>query len=439
MPLSDTEEFTTLRRKRVSIQAAITNFTTIVETYTQTPTNDRKPFQLQAALQRLKERFNAFPDIQDRLEELDENEVSKRFKVEDAYDKVVGNALELLDLHQPQNLAQSPSPFHTASAAPAVINQFLQRPRLPEIKISEFDGSIESFPPFWDSFKTVIHENADLQNIQKFQYLRGLLKGSAAAAIGSLATTEENYATAIEILKKKFDCKKKILRRHWTIMRDYPPLQRDSPAALGQLADVMNQNIQALETLGQDVNSWDLPLIDLITLKLAPETIWQWELKTQGTELPTYKQLLEFIEARATCHDARTSTSRSHPPTSSETSSSDKKREKKLRRQAFVAASADSSASSSPSTSAASAPTGSSCFLHCRTIHRHIGKCPVFKGLTPEQRYSKAKSAGLCINCLKPGHERSVCVSPADCSICKDRHHTLLHFNTGEKSTSSQS
>ncbi|XP_015111017.1 uncharacterized protein LOC107037142 [Diachasma alloeum] len=425
------EELTNLRRRRGFIQAAITNFTSIVETYTTTPENNSKPYRLQAALQRLKDRFMTFPEIQDRLEELDEEETPKRFKLEDSYDKAVGDALELLEPHQPPSIASSQLQS-SPPAPPAIINNFPHQPRLPELKIPEFDGSIENFYSFWDSFRTQIHDCSLLKTTQKFGYLRGLLKGSAGAAIGSLGTTEANYATAIDILKKKFDCKKKILRRHWSIMRDYPSLQR---GALGQLADVMNQNIQALETLGQDVTSWDLPLIDLITQKLAPETVWQWELRTQGNELPTYKQLLDFIEARATCHDTRTTALRSYPPTSSETSSSDKKKEKKLRRQAFVTASVGPSAS----TPATSASAGSSYVLHCGTVHRHISKCPLFKGLTPEQRYSKTKGAGLCINCLKPGHERSVCISSVDCSICKDRHHTLLHFNTGEKSTPTQS
>ncbi|XP_063991157.1 uncharacterized protein LOC135169789 [Diachasmimorpha longicaudata] len=367
--------------------AAITNVAAIVETFSTTSTEDRKPYQLRAALNRLKDRFNAFADIQDRLEELDEGEITRRFTLEEFYDTVMGKALDLLDQHEPRRSGiSSRSHSPTPNAAPTIITNLPRRPRLPEIKIAEFDGSIENFPPFWDTFKTVIHDNPDLQTIQRFQYLRGLLKGSAAAAIRSLATTEENYTAAVEILKRKFDCKKKILRRHWCIMREYPPLQRDDPAALGQLADIMNQNIQ----------------------KLAPETVWQWELRTQGTELPTYKQLLEFIEARATCHEVRTAPTRSYPATSSEISTSDKRKDRRVRRQASVTSSAGPTTSSAGSTtSTASATVGSSCSLHCGTVHRHISKCPIFKGLTPEQRYSKAKTAGLCINCLKPGHERS--------------------------------
>ncbi|XP_015125748.1 uncharacterized protein LOC107047490, partial [Diachasma alloeum] len=239
-----------------------------------TPKEDRKPYQFRAALQRLQDRFKALPEIQERLEELDEDEVQKRFELEDSFDAAVGDALELLDQHELQRSRESSISHSPAPATPpTVVNNLPRRPRLPEIKVPDFDGAIEEFPTFWDAYTSVIHDNTDLEVVQKFQYLRGLLKGRAAAVISSLATTEENYTTAIDILKKKYDCKKKILRRHWAILRDYPPLQRDSPTELGKLADVMNQHIQALETLGQKVTSWDLPLTDLITQKLAQETI----------------------------------------------------------------------------------------------------------------------------------------------------------------------
>ena len=39
---------------------------------------------------------------------------------------------------------------------------------------------------FWDSFRSAVHENPELHNIQKFNYLKGLLKGSAAATITGL-------------------------------------------------------------------------------------------------------------------------------------------------------------------------------------------------------------------------------------------------------------
>ncbi|XP_063993672.1 uncharacterized protein LOC135171214 [Diachasmimorpha longicaudata] len=421
-------ECSTLRRRRGSIQAAITNFTSIVEMYRITPKEDRKPYQLRAALQRLQDRFKTLPEIQERLEELDENEVQRQFELEDSFDTVVGDALELLDQHELQRSRESSISQSPAPAPPTVVHNLPCRPRLPEIRVPDFDGAIEEFPTFWDAYSSVIHDNTDLEAVQKFQYLRGLLKGGAAAVISSLTTTEENYAIAIGILKKKYDCKKKILRRHWAILRDYPPLQRDSPSELGKLVDVMNQHIQALETLGQKVAYWDLPLTDLITQKLAQETIWQWELNTQGVDLPTYKQLLEFLEARATCHDARTASFKGYPSTSSERSISDKRNQKKPRRQAFA---------TSPIAPAASTPslTTSFCILQCETSHRHLSKCPVFSGLTPDQRFVKVKSTNHCINCLKPGHTSSVCTSTTDCRICKGRHHTLLHRSTQGSST----
>ena len=53
--------------------------------------------------------------------------------------------------------------------------------------------------------------------------------------------------------------------------------------------------------------------------------------------------------------------------------------------------------------------------------------CPKFLDLTPERRFSVVKRYSLCINCLTGGHRLNECKSTFACSVCKMKHHTLLH------------
>jgi len=50
-----------------------------------------------------------------------------------------------------------------------------------------------------------------------------------------------------------------------------------------------------------------------------------------------------------------------------------------------------------------------------------------FKILSLANRLQEAKRLGLCINCLKVGHQVRQCIS-SSCRACGSKHHTLLHL-----------
>ena len=55
-----------------------------------------------------------------------------------------------------------------------------------------FDGDIMKWTQFWDLFERNIDENTTLSDVNKFQYMKGLLSGQAANVIAHLSITEEN-------------------------------------------------------------------------------------------------------------------------------------------------------------------------------------------------------------------------------------------------------
>ena len=76
--------------------------------------------------------------------------------------------------------------------------------KLPRIIMKEFSGNPLDFQSFWDTFAATIDSNTQLSSINKFGYLKGLLRGQAEAAIAGLAMTEDNYKIAVDILKSRF-------------------------------------------------------------------------------------------------------------------------------------------------------------------------------------------------------------------------------------------
>ncbi|CAH8529704.1 unnamed protein product [Schistosoma bovis] len=58
-----------------------------------------------------------------------------------------------------------------------------------------------------------------------------------------------------------------------------------------------------------------------------------------------------------------------------------------------------------------------------------IDKCPQFLALTVQDRWSHAKSKGICFVCLRQGHRVTECKLTKRCNVngCEKKHHSLLH------------
>ncbi|GFU42236.1 integrase catalytic domain-containing protein [Trichonephila clavipes] len=83
--------------------------------------------------------------------------------------------------------------------------------KLPKINIERFSGDYKNWPSFKDLYVSLVHDNMCLSNIQKFQYLRGLLLSEPANIIKHIPITETAYNEAWEKLLARYDKKKQII------------------------------------------------------------------------------------------------------------------------------------------------------------------------------------------------------------------------------------
>ncbi|XP_046865017.1 uncharacterized protein LOC124459588 [Xenia sp. Carnegie-2017] len=67
------------------------------------------------------------------------------------------------------------------------------RVKLSKLELQKFDGKIEHWQEFWDSFCSSVDQNAELSDVDKFSYLRGLLKDKAKDSISGYALTAAIY------------------------------------------------------------------------------------------------------------------------------------------------------------------------------------------------------------------------------------------------------
>ncbi|MCP3661487.1 MAG: DUF1759 domain-containing protein [Gammaproteobacteria bacterium] len=68
----------------------------------------------------------------------------------------------------------------------------------------DFSGDLLQWKPFWDSFVSQIHSRDDLSDVDKFHYLRCLVKGRALTVIEGIPITGENYRVASQLLQERY-------------------------------------------------------------------------------------------------------------------------------------------------------------------------------------------------------------------------------------------
>ena len=88
------------------------------------------------------------------------------------------------------------------------------KPKLPKLTLPKFKGELTSWTTFWDSFKSIVHENPNMSKIDKFSYLKSLMEGSAASCIQGLTLSESNYDAAITMLQERFGRPQQIITAH---------------------------------------------------------------------------------------------------------------------------------------------------------------------------------------------------------------------------------
>ena len=145
--------------------------------------------------------------------------------------------------------------------------------KLPKLEIKKFNGKLQEWSEFWDSFNSAIHSEQGLAKVDKFKYLRGFLEEPVRRVIAGLALTEENYNAAVEILTNRFAKPMKIKRAHINDITSLPPVFNErNTARLRHLYDDIEAHFPSQEALGADKDSYSSVVVPVVMEKI-PEPI----------------------------------------------------------------------------------------------------------------------------------------------------------------------
>ncbi|XP_066585537.1 uncharacterized protein [Prorops nasuta] len=261
--------------------------------------------------------------------------------------------------------------------------------KLPKLDLPKFSGDYSVWSTFYDSFKSMIHDNSTLPGVQKFHYLKACLQGEASSVIRSLAASNDSYLTAWNALVTRYTNERIITSNLLSKLTLIPKVFTDNLMSMKTLRDTTIIALDSLRTLGYPVDD------QVITVE------WEKEIR-RVLKYPSFTQFLEFITEQINMLESISNKFKGSKQTTDKTS-----RPKSLKSLNAIV-------------------DKPKCF-YCDADHP-LYQCNSFIALNPQARYKAAQNNSLWINCLRPGHSISSCRSNSRCKKCSKAHHTLLHF-----------
>ncbi|KAJ8957238.1 hypothetical protein NQ318_007802 [Aromia moschata] len=385
----ENEQLRSLTAQRGQVKAQITRFTHFLDEF-----DKDNVLELELRLEKIDQLWKDFNSIQSKIECLDDSQTQRDYRehFENSYFTEVSRARKIIN----ENMV---SQNHAASSGSKSSNADV---KLPIISIPHFYGDYREWPSFFDTFSALVDNNTNLSSVQKFHYLKNALKDNAKQVIESLEVSHENYKIAIDLLKTRFDNKKLIKKAHIASLFNISTLTKESYTELRKFLDEFNKHLRALKNMGELVDTWDCPLIHLITTKLDSTTKREWEEFSAKLDDPKIEDIKKFLADR--CNVLETLEA-------ANIKGIQKTYNKKASEQRTVAYT---------SNQVPQCP-------FCKGSH-FIYACKAFLRLPVKSRYIEVRRMKLCTNCLRSGHFKADCKS-SSCKRCQKRHSTFLHFD----------
>ncbi|XP_077275276.1 uncharacterized protein LOC143904452 [Temnothorax americanus] len=399
------DEIRALIQRRATIKAHLTRFNSYLEKWSECP--DKQ--QLIERLEKFKNTWDSFDEVQTNIDLVNatatgaQSDDNERAIFEESYFQLAARAQRRLASVRPPTADDD-----VATVQNQPVQNVSANIKLPTINLPTFSGNYEAWLGFYDNFKSIVHDNANLTPVQKLQYLRSSLSDEAAQVIQSLETSSQNYEVAWALIVERYDNRRIIIQSHIRALFDLPVISKESSTQLRSLVDAALRHTRALHALGQPTKSWDALLFHLLTSKLDRSTHKEWERSLDGTDMPSIDDFWKFLKNR--CHVLESVSQEvsvySNQLAKNQARSNNMRGNQKTR-QALV-----------------TVHTKLECAI-CKQNHNTF-QCEQFLKMNRDARFARVKSMGLCYNCLRPNHLVDECKS-GTCRKCKRKHHTLLH------------
>nr|CAH7741098.1 unnamed protein product [Callosobruchus chinensis] len=419
-----------LIRRRGTFKAKLTLFDKYLEEFESLDDDTRgrtKVLELEQRTNNAETLLAGFDEVQSDIEcEVDDfdEQYAERQEFQDKYYSLLSKAKCLLQNFDDERKSTSSSDRVVGKAVA------LEGIKLPEIKLPKFDGSYENWMEFRDVFESMINNNIQINNIQKYHYLRASLTGTAQSVIQSFDFTHDNYSIAWSTLCDRFNNTELLVQNHLKAICGLEIVGNVTSGKIRHFYETYLTHLSNLKRLGETTESWDTLLIYILKGKLDKGTASEWQRYKSNHTTVTLKEFTECLKKRANLLETFESNVDQNNDRKNNTSktNSDNHRYSKPRNysRTFVT-------HNDACTSNQNANSKYVCYL-CKGDHT-LFYCPDFHNMAVKDRVVKAKSMKVCLNCLKKNHTSADC-RWSGCKICNMKHNTMLHVSSDTAASS---
>ena len=176
------------------------------------------------------------------------------------------------DVEQNSTTNEAPQLVHNTPAIPTsrIVTGNQDITRLPNLNIPTFSGNTLHWQSFWDCFEAAVHHNPSITGVQKLNYLRAQLQGSALRVIAGLPLTNMNYNYSVILLKERYGEPHKLVNAHMQALIELN-CPTNTLASLQLFYDSVEGHTRSLQSLGTLQESYGSMLVPIILRKLSAE------------------------------------------------------------------------------------------------------------------------------------------------------------------------
>ncbi|GFW83547.1 DUF1758 domain-containing protein [Trichonephila clavipes] len=181
--MSETEksQMAEIRAARGRVKASLTR---LENTFDEINTRN----EISIRLSRLDDLFKEFERLDSNLS-LEESELQE---FEERYFYLNAKFNDKLDKLNVQNQGRTQNSVASSITSNSNVSNF----RLPKLSIPQFNGHFKDWINFKDLFVSTVHSQVSISNVEKFQYLKGLLTNEPASLIKHMPISNDSYEEA---------------------------------------------------------------------------------------------------------------------------------------------------------------------------------------------------------------------------------------------------
>lgn len=119
------------------------------------------------------------------------------------------------------------------------------------------------------------------------------MNGCALSVIRTIPITSDQYIVAWQTLIDHYNNTRRLKQSTVRSLFEYPSMQRKSAAELHALLEHFEVTVRILRQQGEQTDHWDSLLMHLLSTRLNPITMRDWEDYAETNQCEKFQQLID--------------------------------------------------------------------------------------------------------------------------------------------------